>query len=200
MNGIITWANDRFLVLVGYQLGDLMGQHHRIFCDPGYAKTAEYRMFWAALQQGEYEQGAFMRRRRDGSELWLQATYNPIFDDDGQPQRVLKVATDVTRQVQLERALQASHVALSDTIEELGGVVRAISTIAGQTNLLALNATIEAARAGDAGRGFAVVAAEVKKLSGDTRAATLRAGDMLDRHRCCADVMHTAANSPLPTA
>jgi len=72
---------------------------------------------------------------------------------------------------------------MQGTMVELGDIVAAINGIAGQTNLLALNATIEAARAGDAGRGFAVVASEVKKLSGDTRAATQSASDMLARHQ-----------------
>jgi len=57
------------------------------------------------LRQGEFEQGEFLRRRADGSEIWMQASYNPIFDQDHVIQRVLKVATDVTRQVLLERAL-----------------------------------------------------------------------------------------------
>lgn len=69
------------------------------------------------------------------------------------------------------------------TMVELSQIVSSIAGIAGQSNLLALNAAIEAARAGDAGRGFAVVAAEVKKLSGDTKGATERASEMLDRHR-----------------
>ena len=181
--GVITWANDRFLSLIGYGLADLVGKHHRMLCEDDYAASPEYQRFWDLLRRGEFEQGEFARRRADGTEIWLQASYNPIFDQDGVIRRVLKVATDVTRQVVLERALQANHLALQETMIELGDIVSAITGIAGQTNLLALNATIEAARAGDAGRGFAVVAAEVKKLSGDTKAATQRASDMLARHQ-----------------
>lgn len=181
--GVITWANGRFLSLMGYGLAELVGRHHRMLCDPEYTASPEYDQFWRMLRQGEFEQGEFSRRRADGSEVWMQASYNPIFDQEGVIRRVLKVATDVTRQVLLERALQANQAAMQGTMGELGEIVTAINGIAGQTNLLALNATIEAARAGDAGRGFAVVASEIKKLSGDTRAATQRASDMLARHQ-----------------
>ncbi len=181
--GVITWANERFWSLMGYSLTELVGRHHRVLCAPEYAASTEYDRFWDMLRQGEFEQGEFSRRRADGSEIWMQASYNPIFDQDHVIQRVLKVATDVTRQVLLERALQANQAAMQGTMVELGDIVAAINEIAGQTNLLALNATIEAARAGDAGRGFAVVASEVKKLSGDTRSATQSASDMLARHQ-----------------
>lgn len=182
MAGVITWANDRFLDLVGYDLGQLVGKHHRILCSADYGASPEYSAFWDRLRLGKFDQGDFSRLKADGSEVWLQATYNPIFDRDGTTQRVLKVATDITRQVVLERELQHKSAALQTTIEELDSVVKAISSIAKQTNLLALNATIEAARAGEAGRGFAVVATEVKKLSGETQTATERARRMMERH------------------
>jgi methyl-accepting chemotaxis protein len=182
-SGVITWANEQFLSLMGYRLAELVGQHHQIICDPGYAASVEYEQFWDLLRQGEFEQGEFLRRRADGSEIWMQASYNPIFDQAGVVQRVLKVATDVTRQVLLERALKANQAAMHGTMVELGNIVAAINEIAGQTNLLALNAAIEAARAGEAGRGFAVVASEVKSLSGATQSATDRASNMLARHQ-----------------
>lgn len=182
-NGMITWANGPFMTLMGYSLSQLVGNHHRMLCDPDYVASAEYQRFWSVLRAGEFEQGEFPRRRADGTEIWMQASYNPIFDEGGTIRRVLKVATDVTRQVQLDRALHANQSAMQDTMGELGEIVSAISGIAGQTNLLALNATIEAVRAGNSGRGFAVVAAEVKKLSSDIRAATRRATGMLNRHR-----------------
>lgn len=182
MAGSVTWANEHFLRLVGYSLADMLGRHHRLLCFDDEAASKEYRAFWERLGAGRYEQGEFRRRRRDGSELWLQASYNPLFDADGEPQRVLKVATDITRQVLLERdaqryqtVLQERSADLERSVAGLTAIVGAVSKIADQTSLLALNAGIEAVRAGEAGRGFAVVAAEVKKLARDTRVATERA-------------------------
>jgi methyl-accepting chemotaxis protein len=168
---------------MGYNLPQLVGQHHRILCDAEYAASPRYKQFWELLLQGSFEQGEFVRRRADGSEIWLQASYNPLFSESGVVQRFLKIAVDITRQVHLERALQANQASMQVTMSELGAIVTTITEIAGQTNLLALNASIEAARAGDAGHGFAVVAAEVKKLSNDTRIATESAKQMLSRHR-----------------
>jgi methyl-accepting chemotaxis protein len=182
MAGVIVWANDCFLDLMGYTLTQLTGQPHSLLCSADYAASDAYKAFWDRLRTGQFHQGEFSRRRADGGEVWLQATYNPIFDPDGQVRRVLKVATDITRQVTLEQALQERGAALATTMDELGGIVSTISGIARQTNLLALNATIEAARAGEAGRGFAVVASEVKKLSSETKAATEQASRMMARH------------------
>lgn len=194
--GEVVDANDNFLKLVGYTRESVIGRHHRIFCTDTDAVSPDYAAFWRKLGAGEYDSGVYRRVASGGRELWLQATYTPIIGREGQPVGVLKMATDVTRQVQLERTVSAQlaeaerlQAALAGRdaeretmLGELRQTVTAIEGIARQTNMLALNAAIEAAKAGDAGRGFGVVAAEVKRLAGDTAAATRRAADMLGGH------------------
>jgi anti-anti-sigma regulatory factor len=79
---------------------DIAGQHHRMFCDPGYAESAEYARFWQQLGRGEYVADEFRRINKDGTEIWLQASYNPIFDIEGRPMKVVKFASDITLEVQ----------------------------------------------------------------------------------------------------
>lgn len=173
-DGIILEANPLFCTLLGYAPSAIVGRHHRMFCDPGYAASPEYAAFWRKLAQADFDSGEYCRIAADGRRLWLQAIYNPVFGADGRPDRILKIAADIT-------AAKRTADDLENTVTELDSIVRSIDAIARQTNLLALNATIEAARAGDAGRGFAVVANEVKKLAADTRLATDRAAAMTMR-------------------
>ena len=175
---MVTWANERFLRLVGYSSEALIGEHHRVLCAEAYASSPNYASFWAKLHAGRFDSGIYPRRRGDGSDLWLQATYSPLLRN-GSVHRILKIATDVSEKVMLEQALAERETALRETVLDLTEIVSTISSIAGQTNLVALNATIEAAHAGDAGRGFAVVAAEVKRLAGDIKMATDRAASMV---------------------
>jgi methyl-accepting chemotaxis protein len=105
IDGTILTANDNFLRLMGYTLAELRGQHHGIFVDDAYRQSAEYREFWAKLKRGEYVAAEFKRRGKDGREVWIQASYNPVLDLDGRPCKVVKFATDVT-----ERKLQDADV------------------------------------------------------------------------------------------
>ncbi|WP_158637938.1 methyl-accepting chemotaxis protein [Sphingomonas ginsenosidivorax] len=98
LSGRVVSANANFLALMGYALDEVVGEHHRIFCDRDYAQSPAYRQFWQRLGRGELDQGEYKRLRKDGSEVWIQASYNPLFDTDGQPYGVVKVATDVTMQ------------------------------------------------------------------------------------------------------
>ncbi|MGK5040989.1 methyl-accepting chemotaxis protein [Janthinobacterium sp. GB1R12] len=96
LDGTILHANDNFLRVLGYTLAEVQGKHHAIFCDPEYVKTAEYHDFWAKLGRGEFDHGEYKRRARDGREVWINASYNPILDADGKPYKVIKFATDIT--------------------------------------------------------------------------------------------------------
>ena len=96
LDGTILHANDNFLQVVGYTLDEVQGHHHAMFCDPEYVKSPHYRAFWARLARGEFDQGEYKRIARDGHEVWISASYNPIFDADGKPYKVIKFATDVT--------------------------------------------------------------------------------------------------------
>nr|MBV6631142.1 PAS domain-containing protein [Oceanococcus sp. HetDA_MAG_MS8] len=121
--GNILDANDNFLAAVGYARDEIVGQHHRLFVDKNTAKSKEYREFWAMLGRGQFHAGRYCRIRKDGSQIWIQATYNPIFDPDGKPIKVVKYAVDVTAQVVQELAMknaiaQAQEIATSRDIDK----------------------------------------------------------------------------------
>jgi len=100
LKGIVLDANENFLSIFGYTLDEVVGQHHRIFCDPGYAESPDYTKFWQALGRGEYDADEFKRVNKNGGEVWLQASYNPILDMEGRPFKVVKFASDITAEVQ----------------------------------------------------------------------------------------------------
>jgi methyl-accepting chemotaxis protein len=98
LDGTIITANENFLSTVGYTLAEIQGQHHSMFATPEFAASPEYQAFWAKLGRGEFEAGEFKRLGKGGKEIWIQASYNPIFDDCGKPFKVVKYASDITEQ------------------------------------------------------------------------------------------------------
>ena len=109
-DGTIRTANGNFLDATGYALAEVVGKHHRMFCDPAEAASPAYADFWTRLGAGEFEGGEYKRFRKDGSALYLQATYNPILDTDGSVLKVVKFASDITEQT-LTKADQLGKVA-----------------------------------------------------------------------------------------
>ena len=110
LNGIILGANDIFLETMGYGKGnhdDIIGKHHSIFVCEDYAKSYEYEKFWDILRSGKYYTGEFERRRKDRSLINLQATYNPIFDEDNKITKIMKVATDISAIVSSKKQIDA---------------------------------------------------------------------------------------------
>ncbi|MEM9755573.1 MAG: PAS domain-containing methyl-accepting chemotaxis protein [Pseudomonadota bacterium] len=110
-DGTILWANANFLNAMGYQLSEIEGKHHRMFVQPDYATSDEYATFWADLGNAKSFSGRYPRVTKSGQEVWIDATYGPVFDDTGRLTRVVKIARTVgesQRAIQdLSNALQA---------------------------------------------------------------------------------------------
>lgn len=119
LDGRILDANANFLATMGYTLDEIANEHHRMFCDPAYAASAEYAAFWARLGSGESHTGQFRRRHKSGRSVWLEATYNPVFGPDGQPLKVIKFATDVTA----AKARNADFEGKSQAIDRVQAVI-----------------------------------------------------------------------------
>jgi methyl-accepting chemotaxis protein len=98
LDGTIIRANDNFLAALGYSLEEVVGKHHSMFVEPAFKDSIEYRQFWENLNQGKFQQAEYKRIGKGGREVWIQASYNPIFDAKGRPFKVVKYATDVTAQ------------------------------------------------------------------------------------------------------
>tara|TARA_R110000787_G_scaffold188679_10_gene300419 strand:+ start:3350 stop:5890 length:2541 start_codon:yes stop_codon:yes gene_type:complete len=103
LDGKIITANENFLGAMGYTLEEVQGQHHSMFVDASHRDSAEYAAFWKKLGRGEYDAGQYKRIAKAGREVWIQASYNPIFDKNGEVFKVVKYATDVTEQRRIAR-------------------------------------------------------------------------------------------------
>ena len=98
MDGTIVTANENFLRAMGYTLAEIQGKHHSMFVEQATRDSAAYREFWARLNRGEYQSAEYKRIGKGGKEVWILASYNPMLDEKGKPFRVVKFATDVTKE------------------------------------------------------------------------------------------------------
>jgi methyl-accepting chemotaxis protein len=105
-DGTILTANDNFCDTVGYRHEEIVGRHHSMFVDQLTTKSTYYAKFWERLAAGEFQSGGFQRFARDGKEIWIQATYNPVFDNQGRVVKVVKLAVDITKQKQAAKDIQ----------------------------------------------------------------------------------------------
>jgi methyl-accepting chemotaxis protein len=108
LDGTVVTANENFCTALGYPLQEIVGKNHSIFVDARYRDSSEYREFWAKLRAGTFQSGRFKRIARDGREVWIQATYNPVLGADGRPCKVVKFAVDVTAAAINEQRVQAA--------------------------------------------------------------------------------------------
>lgn len=144
-DGKVLHANDNFLTVLGYSLDEIKGKHHSIFCDPTYVSSLEYKDFWEKLAAGIFHSGEFMRIAKSGKEIWIRASYNPVFDDKGKITKIIKFAHDITSEVEvvtLVRSLGAKFAQSAKEIAEKSATVANGSQALGATTE-EMNASIE---------------------------------------------------------
>ncbi|MDR3418126.1 MAG: methyl-accepting chemotaxis protein [Nevskia sp.] len=128
LDGKVLTANDNFLKTMGYTLEEIKGQHHSLFVEAAYRTSPEYRQFWDKLGQGDYTAGQFKRLARNGDEVWLQASYNPILDAGGRAFKVVKYATDVSEQVKTSESLKGLMQTVAAAAATIKGSAQEISS------------------------------------------------------------------------
>ena len=207
-DGQILTANQNFLSAVGYKLNEVVGKHHSIFCDAEYTRSPDYQAFWKALRDGEFKSSEFTRIRKDGSKLYIQASYNPIFDEDGRVFKVVKFAIDVTGRVQAVDAIAAGLARLSEcnirvTIDEpfipeferlrkdfntaIGEFQKTLESVLGETGALSENSRSLQNDAESLGRrteqqaaALEQASAALEQITATVKEASIRARDTRD--------------------
>lgn len=138
-DGTILDANTNFLNAMGYRLDEIKGRHHSMFAEAGYADTDEYKEFWKNLARGKFQSAEYLRIGKGGKQVWIRATYNPIFNNRGKVVRVIKFATDTTEAVlqrmageraklEMETSIKDSIGTVSSAIAETSSVITNVAT------------------------------------------------------------------------
>ena len=156
LDGTILDANDNFLGVMGYSLDEVKGKHHSMFADAEFAASQEYKDFWKKLAAGEFQAAQYKRYGKGGKEIWIEASYNPIFDAEGKPFKVIKFATDLTPRKEESLALANDFESNVKTL--VADVVSSIQQVQNTSNSLAASADDTSSRSN-------VVAATTEELS-----------------------------------
>lgn len=127
MDGTIITANQNFLKVMGYSLNEIKGKHHSMFADPRYARSKEYHDFWQKLNNGEYQSAEYKRFGKGGKQIYIVASYNPILDMNGNPFKVVKYATDITKQMNARISSQKLTSQLSDTASSVAAAIEQLT-------------------------------------------------------------------------
>lgn len=127
MDGTIIEANSLFLNAMGYSFEEIRGKHHSIFMDPADAQSPSYSEFWKALNRGDFQADDFKRVGKGGKEIWLRASYNPVFGNDGLPYMVTKFATDITQQKLIAKQTAEVATSVATATHEMSGSIQDIA-------------------------------------------------------------------------
>ncbi|HEY3756179.1 MAG TPA: PAS domain-containing methyl-accepting chemotaxis protein [Opitutaceae bacterium] len=171
--GVIQNANQNFLTAMGYSLDEVKGRHHSMFVEPAYRDSADYRQFWRDLNEGRFQTAEFKRVAKGGREVWIQATYNPMFGVSGKVDRVVKFATDITARKKAESNLRETVAEITANSQALASAAAALSstaqTMSATSEETAAQAGVAAASADQVNRNVATVAASAEELSASVK-------------------------------
>ena len=200
MAGLIQDANDNFLSALGYSLSEVKGQHHSMFVDPVYRSSHEYRMFWEKLGRGEYDAGQYKRIAKGGSEIWIQASYNPILDLNGRPAKVVKYATDITAQRQVAERVKgisgivaAAATQMQATAETMAAAADEATRQAGSVSLAAEAASMNVQTVASAGEELSASIGEIARQVTESTVVTQQAVVETDKTRASIESLAEAA-------
>ena len=181
-DGIILDANENFLKTLGYTLDEIKGKHHRMFAEPAYADSPEYAVFWAKLNRGEFDSGQYKRLGKGGKEVWIQASYNPIVDDNGKTYKVVKFATDVSEAKKLEEEAEQNRQRELENAKKLQAGVEEIaqigSNLAGASEELTATSTTMGSTAEETSSQANVVAAAAEQVSKNVQSVSTGSEEM----------------------
>jgi len=173
LDGTIIKANENFLVTVGYSLSEIQGKHHNMFVDEEYRRSNEYREFWLKLGRGEYHSAEFKRIGKGGKEIWILASYNPIYDLNGKPFKVVKYASDITAAVKRRQLVESAIKDLDQTSQTLATCAQELTAtsdqMAGNANETENQANVVSAAAEEVSKNVQTVATGTEEMSASIR-------------------------------
>ena len=179
--GTVLTANHNFLSLLGYALDEVKGQHHSKFVDPTYRESAEYRQFWRDLNDGKFQTAEFKRIGKGGKEVWIQATYNPVWDVNGKVIKVVKFATDITARKQNEVSLKQTLEAVSTNAQSLASSSEELSAVAQQMSSnseeTAAQSNVVASASEQVSKNVATVATSAEEMSASVKEIAKNSND-----------------------
>jgi methyl-accepting chemotaxis protein len=141
LDGTILTANENFLNALGYTLAEIKGQHHRMFVEPAYAASAEYRQFWDTLRRGQFQAAEYKRLGKGARDVWILASYNPIVDAGGRLVKVVKFASDITatvkerqRRMEVQKSIDADLDGIIDSVNAASAQSTAVASASNETS------------------------------------------------------------------
>ncbi len=191
LTGKITAVNENFAAVTGYSEKEIVGNHHSMFVEPTYKNSHEYKAFWDKLGRGEADAGQYKRAGKGGREIWLQASYNPIFDMNGKPFKVVKYATEITNQVHAQQAMTSAVEETQAIIERakagnladrvgLAGKTGAIAQLCEGINALMDKMTEVVMQVKEAGETINTAAGEISTGNNDLSSRTEQQASSLE--------------------